>query len=360
MSLFRIDMLPGLDGDCLWIEYGDPARPRRILIDGGRKSTYATLKKRFAALPADQCEFELLVLSHVDADHIGGLLKLIDDPRRAVRFKDVWFNGQRHLQRHLQKVEGFGAVQGEAFTKEIATLGGTWNEAFDKKSVVIPDDGSLPVKVLEDGMRLTLLSPIWDKLEDLAPVWETELRKAALGKKKAAADKDTPSIEGFGPLTVAEVDAAADMPFERDRSAANGSSICLLADFDGRRVALGADGHAEVLTASLARLGKPGKPIELDAYKLSHHGSQGTHSVELMQQMRSKRFMVSTNGSGHEHPHLESIARTLKYGGGGIELCFNYQSQYTSRWNEPQLKKRYGYKTVYPNLGEEGLLRTDL
>jgi hypothetical protein len=360
MSLFRIDMLPGLDGDCLWIEYGDPARPRRILIDGGRKSAYATLKKRFAALPADQREFELLVLSHVDADHIGGLLKLIDDPRRPVSFKDVWFNGQRHLQRRLQRVEGFGAVQGEAFTKGIAALGGTWNGAFDKKSVVIPDDGSLPVKVLDHGMRLTLLSPTWDKLEDLAPVWVAELTKAGLGKKKAAADVDSPRIEGFGPPTIAEVDAAADMRFERDKSAANGSSICLLADFDGRRVALGGDGHAEVLAASLARLGKRGKPIELDAYKLSHHGSRGTHSVDLMQQMRCKRFMVSTNGSRHKHPHLESIARVLKHGGGGIELRFNYQNQYTSRWNEPQLKKHYGYETVYPGPGEEGSLRTDL
>jgi hypothetical protein len=74
MSIFRIDMLPGREGDCLWIEYGDAARPRRILIDGGRKLAWQTLKQRFAALPADQRKFELLMLSHVDADHIEGLL----------------------------------------------------------------------------------------------------------------------------------------------------------------------------------------------------------------------------------------------------------------------------------------------
>jgi hypothetical protein len=50
MSIFRIDMLPGREGDCLWIEYGDEDRPRRILIDGGRKVAWNTLKKRFAAL----------------------------------------------------------------------------------------------------------------------------------------------------------------------------------------------------------------------------------------------------------------------------------------------------------------------
>jgi glyoxylase-like metal-dependent hydrolase (beta-lactamase superfamily II) len=73
---FRIDMQPAREGDCLWVEYGDPARPRRILIDGGRRSAYTELKKRFADLPRGQREFELLILSHMDADHIEGLLEL--------------------------------------------------------------------------------------------------------------------------------------------------------------------------------------------------------------------------------------------------------------------------------------------
>lgn len=92
-------MLPAREGDCLWIEYGDEKRPRRVLIDGGRQSTYAILRQRFAVLPAEQSEFELLILSHVDADHIEGFLKLVADPELPVRFKDVWFNGRYHLYR---------------------------------------------------------------------------------------------------------------------------------------------------------------------------------------------------------------------------------------------------------------------
>jgi hypothetical protein len=70
--------------------------------------------------------------------------------------------------------------------------------------------------------------------------------------------------------------------------------------------------------------------------------------------------MISTDGSRHKHPHDEAIARILKHAGGGIELLFNYDSQYTSRWNVRQLKTRYGYETAYPKAGEKGLLRTDL
>ena len=43
MSIFRIDMLPAREGDCLWIEYGDPDHLNRMLVDGGRKIVWRTL-----------------------------------------------------------------------------------------------------------------------------------------------------------------------------------------------------------------------------------------------------------------------------------------------------------------------------
>jgi beta-lactamase superfamily II metal-dependent hydrolase len=355
VSIFRIDMLPAREGDCLWIEYGDAAKPRRILIDGGRKLAWETLKSRFAALPPVQREFELLMLSHVDADHIEGLLTMLKAPDLPVSFKDVWFNGHRHLER----VESLGAKQGEEFTKGIEAKGWDWNAAFDGKSVVIPDSGELPVKTLNDGMQLTLLSPTWAKLEKLEPVWKEELRKAGLlGAEED--DTDSTGVESLGALNADEVEEAAASDFERDTSEANGSSICVLAEFDGRKAVLTGDGHAELLTASLAKLRGNGGPVVLDAFKLSHHGSRGTHSVELMQEISAKRFLISTDGSRHKHPHIESIARTVKHGGGDIELVFNYESTGTSKWDVGGLKHRFGYATIYPEANAGGMIRTEL
>ena len=50
---FRIEMLPALHGDCLFVEYGDAARTRRMLIDGGPIATYKHLEARLDALPPD-------------------------------------------------------------------------------------------------------------------------------------------------------------------------------------------------------------------------------------------------------------------------------------------------------------------
>jgi beta-lactamase superfamily II metal-dependent hydrolase len=354
--VFRIDMLPAREGDCLWIEYGDAACPHRILIDGGRQVAYKTLQARFAVLPSDQREFELLVLTHVDADHVEGLLKLIKDPNLPIRFKDVWFNGYRHLQ----QAESFGIGQGEKFTEGIQARRWAWNAAFGGKSVVIHNSGELPVKLLADGMRLTLLSPTWDKLKKMEPVWREELERAGLRKKKLPPDTDLPKLESFGALTVQDVEDGASSKFEGDDSEANGTSICVLAEFEGRRAVLTGDAHAEVLAASLAKLGSPDQAIEIDAFKLSHHGSRGTHSVDLMRQIRCKRFLISSDGSRHKHPHVESLARTVRHARGGIELIFNYSSEQSRAWDRRELKTHYNYMTVYPRDGEEGLTRIEL
>ncbi|OAP48926.1 hypothetical protein [Sinorhizobium americanum] len=355
MSIFRIDMLPGREGDCLWIEYGDAAKPHRILVDGGRPLAWKTLETRFAQLAPDQRYFELLVLSHVDADHVEGLLRMLKAPDLAVSFKDVWFNGHKHLE----KIESLGAKQGEEFTDGIGQKGWAWNAAFDHKSVVIPETGELPVKTLSGGMRLTLLSPTWEKLEALSPVWKAELRKAGLlGPEED--DSDSPGVESLGALTIEEVEEAAASAFKPDTSEANGSSICVLAEFDGRRVVLTGDAHAPLMTESLRKLRDGGPPTVLDAFKLSHHGSHGTHTVELMNEIRSKRFLISTDGSRHKHPHLEAIARTVKHGGGDIELIFNYETAHTSKWDVAKLKNHFGYSTTYPKNDEAGMIRTEL
>jgi len=95
--LLRLEMLPAGHGDSIWIEYGDRSSPHRLLVDGGTGPTYDTLRTRIAALPEDDRRFELAVVTHIDADHIEGFIRLLQDERLGVEFADVWFNGWRHL-----------------------------------------------------------------------------------------------------------------------------------------------------------------------------------------------------------------------------------------------------------------------
>ncbi|MCP4185155.1 MAG: hypothetical protein GY761_17900 [Hyphomicrobiales bacterium] len=352
---FIIDMLPAREGDCLWIEYGDSAKPHRIIVDGGRQIAYSTLADRFAALPLDQREFELLVCTHVDADHIEGLLKLVKDPALAVSFKDVWFNGFDHLKKP-DGFENFGAKQGEHLTDGIIDRQWNWNKAFNNGSVVVPDEGELPGIALPGGMEITLLSPTWDKLEKLRPSWIKQCEKAGLIPGVDPEPLVSSDIEHFGALNIEEVGNLAKAPFKKDRSHANGTSVAFVASFGGRSVLLAGDAHADIVSSNLARM-NDGNPVPVDAFKLSHHGSKGTLSDELLEKIDCRKFLVSTDGSRHNHPDREAIARVVTSRAEDVEIIGNFSQANILEWDIAALRNHFSFAISTSNTG---IMRTKL
>src|SRR4029450_5087816 len=58
VAMLKIETLLAGHGDCLWIEYGDPQAPRRVLIDGGATGTYKrALQPKLRALPENDRRF---------------------------------------------------------------------------------------------------------------------------------------------------------------------------------------------------------------------------------------------------------------------------------------------------------------
>jgi beta-lactamase superfamily II metal-dependent hydrolase len=370
-DIFRIDMLPAREGDCLWIEYGDEVHPHRIVIDGGRgRLAFDTMQERFESLPEDQREIELAILTHVDADHIEGILRLVNAENPIFTIKDLWFNAFHHLDKESSDrlnddsdVEELGAVQGEELTSGLVRNRLPWNLKFEKGSVVVPDSGVLPVCTLSGGMKLTLLSPTWPKLEKLLPVWEREVRRAGLvpGAALEEADEDEDEDEEFGPLTINDVEELADSRFFGDRSEANGTSIVVVAEFGGKRALLTGDAHMDVLEPAIDKYAAgDDSRREFDAFKISHHGSKGTLSREVLEKITCPRYLVSTNGTRHKHPNREAIARILKFGGDEKSLFFNYASEFTKIWDARGLKEAFTYKTEFPIDQNDGLLGVEL
>lgn len=353
-TIFNVEMLPAENGDCLWIEYGDPARPRRILIDCGAESTARLLAPRLAAAGA----FELFVLTHIDADHINGVVPLFANGSSTARFEDIWFNGWRQVSPFLS------VKQAEQFSKllEDPARGLPWNRAMTASDatspapVVVADGEPLPSFQLEDGMRLTVLSPGAGQLKRMGREWHKALVELAPARAMLGRKAPPPPIEDFAKF---DVIGLAGKPEKPDASIPNGSSIALLAEFDGRAVLLTGDAYPSVLVSSIKALqrerGREGEPLKLDAYKLSHHGSANATTAALLDAIDCRRYLVSTNGNIFYHPDRETIARVITRGGPEPTLVFNYRSTYNGLWDEPSLKTRYGYRTEYPAAGAEGL-----
>jgi hypothetical protein len=87
--------------------------------------------------------------------------------------------------------------------------------------------------------------------------------------------------------------------------------------------------------------------LQLDAFKLPHHGSKYNFCSELLDLVSCHRYLVSTNGSYFDHPDAAAIARVIKYGGDHPEMIFNYRSDEALLWNNPRWQRRFGYRTSY-------------
>lgn len=343
---FDIEMLPAAHGDALWIEYGDGGTTHRWLVDCGTQPTAKHLLQRIEAVPAAERMLELFVMTHIDADHIGGALPFFKALKRGLGFGDVWFNGWRHLSGQL------GARQGEMFSSAIEELELPWNAWRDGGTIVVV--GELPTTTLPGGMKLTLLSPTPAQLSKLAPVWTRELKRYGL---EPGGHMDYSRFLRGTPSTSTDVETLADEPFSEDAGAPNGSSIALLAEYGGAAAILGADAYASVLAASIRRLLQQRgiDRLKLDAFKLPHHGSKNNLSGDLLQLLDCRRYLLSSNGEYFQHPDRQAVARVIKYGGARPELHFNYRSEFNRVWEGADLQQKYGYSARYPAPEAAGL-----
>lgn len=341
--MFKITALPASYGDCLWIEFGAEADPSVILIDAGPSAPKA-LKLRLQQLAARGGHLELVVVTHVDRDHIGGILNLIEKDFYGVQVRDLWFNGFRHLP-VPGGLEAFGEKQGERLTKLLLEKQVPWNVVLANGGFLVPPD-RCPVFELQGGAKLTLLSPDIDQLKRLRASWVKVCGEADLYADLPAQAEyfGKEGLEAFGRPAL-DIAALASEPFTEDDSEANGSSIAFSIEYEGKKILLGADAYPSRLLESLEQVeGKP--PFPFDLVKIPHHGSENNVSKEFVESLDCRRYLFSSNGSLYQHPAKPAVSRVIRHGS-EPELIFNYRTPQSEIWDDPNLKLVYKYSTTY-------------
>jgi len=342
-NIFELAALPARYGDCLWLEYGPADAVNRILVDCGIVETWAILKKKIEALPRGRRKFDLLVITHIDADHVGGALQLLQARRTlGIEFGEIWFNGRRHLPD-----DTLGPKEGDALTAELESedLAPLWNKSTGYGPLSVTDDGDLPEFEVV-GMKLTLLSPGTEQLRRLAAVWPETVRDAGLGgeHRRPQLIDDMPS-DTLGDIPIRDLAMTYTDP---DRSPANGSSIAFLAEYDSRSVLFAADAFAGVLLKTVNRLKELRRSSELDITlcKLPHHGSKANVTEKLVSALNCRHYLFSTNGERFRHPDKICVARVIMRSVSPT-LYFNYRSEYSKAWDSTELKKAHGYRVAF-------------
>ena len=355
-------MLPAAHGDALWIQYGSSRSPHHVLIDAGPANTYDDIQTRLTTLNPKRREIELLVITHIDTDHIDGSVLALQDARLNLICHDIWFNGWQHLAAGEER-DALGPEQGEFLQALIDLRNRPWNQAFGSGPVCVLPSGSLPVKALPDGFTVTLLSPGERQLRRLRRNWESVVADAGWdpGDASAALRRLAQRKNYLPPV---RLDHFGEEPFGSDNAIANGSSIAFVVDFDGKRCLLTGDAHTDVLAAGLDRyramhpreLGRG--PIQFDVVKLPHHGSKNNWEPDLQRRLTSRRYLVSTSGARFRHPDRQTLDLILEMERPSPELFFNYFSDTTKAWADPTRQKREGFTAHYPSGASSGITVT--
>ncbi|MCU0350961.1 MAG: Zn-dependent hydrolase, partial [Flavobacterium sp.] len=107
----------------------------------------------------------------------------------------------------------------------------------------------------------------------------------------------------------------------------NGSSIAFIMSFEKKNFIFLADAHPTVVVNSLKAFGySKEKPLNSELVKMSHHGSKANNSVEMLELIKTDKYVISTNGDKHAHPNKQFLARLASVNG-NCEVYFNYPEQ---------------------------------
>jgi hypothetical protein len=362
--MFKVRMIQAEFGDCLLLEYGSASAPRYTLIDGGPPHTFENhLEGILEGLSSAGHGLDLAMLSHVDKDHVVGLLDLlarlrsdaVADPTgdaRLIAIDGLWHNSfARALDVHgtlAPRLAGIsqstssvlaaeatqGVVEGHALRLAAKVLGLPINVGFPNDLVCVDD---APGPVVFDNLSLTVVGPTQTNLDELRTKWEAWL---AAQEEAVASGNDTVLANS-------------------DRSIPNLSSIMVLAEADGKSLLLTGDGRSDHLVQGLGQAGRldAAGRCHVDVLKVSHHGSDRNATKGFFRKVTADRYLISANGKdgNPDLPTLTWIVEGAAEENRPIEILLTNVTPSTQQLVQNLAPQTHGYRLTFLPPGDSSL-----
>lgn len=346
----KIKILQAGNGDCFIVSFHDSEHncSRNILIDSGIADTYYSqnsnidgdLKIELDYIREKGESIDLLILTHIDNDHICGLLKWFEVDNKAYELiKNVWFNSGRLIASYFNEPENKNLSVGlKIFTNTQTGV----HEAIEFENYLI-DKNIWDQKLLIEGQEIEEASV---KIQILSPN-EAQIKKLLKEYKEKSID----SVYTFGKRKdwdndlksfIAE-EESPDFRFNQDNSAKNGSSISFILTVKNKRFLFLADSHPRGIVKQLNRFGfSEDNPLQVEIMKISHHGSKANTCKKLLQIVKTDNYIISTDSSGQYHPNKRTLARIINVNPNAV-FHFNYEHVRNAMFSDKD-RKDYSIK----------------
>lgn len=398
MDDIKIKIMPASMGDCFLIStMGD--EKTNIIIDMGYGETYRKfLKDELIEISKMNQSIDLMVITHIDSDHIVGGLSFLEENNKSsdkININEIWHNTLRHISigdeskdkiaendkeiLDFIKLQGYklpedsedrrniliSGIQGTSLGAHIKRGDYNWNKATNGKAICT-DKLNSPYRI--NDVEIVLLTPNRSRLDELSNVWKDEFLKNK-GFKGKIMDNELfddvfemmisnsfeTKILTRNKLICGSIDLESYIEEDDvvDEKVANCSSISFILNYKNKRVLFLGDSNPEDVYKSIKDIfdynGE--EKIYFDAIKVSHHGSEGNTTKKLMSMIDSNKFIISTNGR-HGHPSIKTIAKIVcRECSKPRELIFNYKDV-AERFESSEDMNKYKYIVRYDETNE--------
>ena len=374
-----VHFLPAKAGDCLVLELDNK---NCILIDCGYPATYEEeLKPLLQKLEKNGCKISLMIITHIDEDHISGAISFIEDNGDAenphiIQVDEIWHNGifntimnseifLKHetgkisenilskcrskkalLKKQFQGERGtISALQSKMFESVCAKyhykINGVFNNGcvvknkkycFDNCEIMVLSPGITEIenfqKMLDrELIRIFGIDYLWNRTEEFEELLELIALYRGMDEKgtftmKQISVKTGDIQEWIGTSSLSKMNEI------------NCASIVVAIKYKELNFLFMGDSESSLWKEQL-------EPY-YDLIKVSHHGTTKPN-LAWMECTKAKKILISTNGGRHRHPEDDFLARAMM--GEFEELYFNYNIQRKSEILSMQ--KKYNFKAEF-------------
>ncbi len=336
MNPSTIEMLQAGNGDGFIIKCHIGENQGVIVVDGG--------------VPCNKTQIELLrlgkidlmVLTHFDDDHIGGIKQYIEYHAKwdkILPVKKLWLNNCRKMEVNdspecslksamyladlLENKSKEWSV--EDWKNEICE-GQTYNLGFATIEIISPTkEYAGNMQVWKDDVPITLFSDRHSSNSMDIPL------------KQLANTKTTPpDLKKYSDL-------------------ANACSVAFILRCDDFSILMLGDSFPDNVEKYLRGKGySESNPLVVDYLKVSHHGSKNNTSSSLLSIIATHKYIISTNSKRYYHPDREAIARIVcapNRDDNPIDIYINYPAgsfvSEQSRFINEGEEGKYNFKVHY-------------
>lgn len=293
----KINILQVQYGDAIILECRRGENKGVVVVDGGPTvCSNSFIDSVWKCQPID-----LMVLTHYDNDHIGGILALIDDCldcREEIPIKEIWANCAKYIE--VADSTRTSPGQGVNLAKILANIAAHGRFAWRHD--------------ICEGYKTDMKFAYIEVVSPTEEVMKMAIKKQEVvdGAPTSATSRTNSDLQTtFEDLAGNEVKAPN---LNQPSSLANAASIAFVLRCDDFSILMLGDCYPHNVVAYLRAKGySEAIPLQVDYVKVAHHGSRNNTSNELMDIIKCNNYIISTNGGdgSTNHPDREAFAHIL-------------------------------------------------